>query len=275
VVLHSAEKFMSELEYALAHMDDPAFMDVSPKFSEIYQIFLQMDLNEFPAIRGQLEGPVSLGFNVVDDNDRPIIFDDTVRPFLLDFLAKRVNIQLARLKEKNPNAFMFVDEPGMQFIFSAMSGYGDQAAKRDLEYFFSKIDRPRGIHLCGNPDWDFMLNLDLDVLSLDVYTNGEIFVRYAPAIKRFLERGGVIVWGVVPTNFEPFLQETVDTLEKGLEGMWSFLEEKGISKDLIIRQGLISPATCCLVNPDIEKTVEKAFGVLKELSGRMRGKYGL
>jgi len=33
--------------------------------------------------------------------------------------------------------------------------------------FFSIIDRHRGVHLCGNPDWDFLLGLDLDVLSLD------------------------------------------------------------------------------------------------------------
>jgi hypothetical protein len=35
-----------------------------------------------------------------------------------------------------------------------------------------------GIHLCGNPDWDFLLGLDLDVLSLDVYTNAQIFSSY-------------------------------------------------------------------------------------------------
>jgi hypothetical protein len=90
---------------------------------------------------------------------------------MLDFMAKRLNVQLARLKQRNSNAFMFVDEPGLQFLFSAMSGYDDLKAKGDLDQFFAQVDRPRGIHLCGNPDWDFLLNLDLDVLSLDVYTN--------------------------------------------------------------------------------------------------------
>ena len=70
---------------------------------------------------------------------------------------------------------MYVDEPGMQFVFSGMSGYGETAARNDLEIFFENIERPRGIHLCGNPDWAFLLGLDLDILSLDIYTNGEIF----------------------------------------------------------------------------------------------------
>jgi hypothetical protein len=62
------------------------------------------------------------------------------------------------------------------------------------------VDRPRGVHLCGNPDWDFLLNLDLDVVSLDVYTNAEIFASYAASIRKFIDRGGVIVWGIVPTG---------------------------------------------------------------------------
>jgi len=38
---------------------------------------------------------------------------------------------------------------------------------------------------------------------------------------------------------------------------------------------LLSPATCCLVNPDGEKTVEKAFKVIRHLSESLRGKYNL
>jgi hypothetical protein len=44
-----------------------------------------------------LEGPVSFSFNILDQNDRPVFFDDTVRPFMPDFMAGRVNVQVARL----------------------------------------------------------------------------------------------------------------------------------------------------------------------------------
>ena len=219
----SMEKFISEFEETMAHFDEPEYFDISDTYSAVYNRFLELDLSDRPAIRGQLEGPISFGFNVVDENDRPILFDDTVRPFLLEFMAKRVNIQLTRLKKRNPNAFMFVDEPGLQFLFSAMSGYGDVAARTDMETFFSMIERPRGVHLCGNPDWDFLLGQDLDILSLDVYSNGEVFASYAPSIRKFLDRGGVLVWGIVPTNFEPFEEENMVSLENRLEEIWSVL----------------------------------------------------
>ena len=228
-----------------------------------------------PAIRGQLEGPISFGFNILDQDERPILFDDTVRPFMFEFMAKRLNVQLDRLKEINKNAFMFVDEPGLQFLFSAMTGYENIRAKGDLDQFFSQVNRPRGIHLCGNPDWDFLLNLDLDVLSLDIYTNAEIFASYAPAIQRFIDKGGIIVWGIVPTGFEAFDQEKMSTLIKRLESVWKVLWGKGIDRQQLIECSMLSPATCCLINPDKEKTVERAFTSLKMMAVKMREKYCL
>ena len=271
----SMGKFTLELEETLARFEDPGTFDVSPDFSEVYPRFLDLDLSDRPAIRGQLEGPVSFGFNVKDQDDRPILFDETVRPFMLEFMAKRVNVQLARLKERNVNAFMYVDEPGLQFVFSGMSGYGEAAARRDLNAFFDMIDRPRGIHLCGNPDWSFLLDLDLDILSLDVFSNGELFASYAQGISRFLERGGVLAWGIVPTNVEPFEKESLDSLVDMIRGLWETLGKRGVDRERLLAQSLISPATCCLVNPDGTGTVEKAFAVVRALSARLKKVYGL
>jgi len=271
----SIEKFIIELEDTLAHFEDPQYFDISDTYSVVYHRFLQMDLSDRVAIRGQLEGPISFGLNVLDQDRRPILFNDTVRSFLLDFMAKRMNTQLNRLKVLNPNAFMFVDEPGLQYIFSAMSGYNSITARQDMERFFAGVERPRGVHLCGNPDWDFLLGLDLDVLSLDVYSNGEIFVAYAKSIQRFLERGGHIIWGIVPTNFEPFENENLKSLEERLLVCWRALERNGIDRHLLLCQSMLSPATCCLVNPDGVKTVEKAFERIKALSEALRGRFAV
>jgi hypothetical protein len=271
----SMDKFAVELEDTFSHLEEPAYFDISDQYSDVYHRFLALDLSERPAIRGQLEGPISFGLNVLDQDKRPIIFDDTVRPFMYEFMARRINVQLERLKKLNENAFMFIDEPGLQFLFSALSGYDSAAARTDMEEFLSMIERPRGIHLCGNPDWDFLLNQDMDILSLDVYLNGDIFTHYAGSIKRFLDNGGVIVWGLVPTNFEPFEAENEASLTDRLEQIWLILDSKGIDKDYLLSRSLISPATCCLVNPDGEKTVEEAFRVVQDLSGRLREKYDL
>jgi hypothetical protein len=271
----SMEKFIIEFEETMAHFDEPEYFDISKGYSVVYHRFLEMDLSDRSAIRGQLEGPISFGLNVLDQDKKPILFNDTIRPFMFEFMSRRINVQLERLKQMNPHAFMFVDEPGLQFLFSALSGYDSTKAKNEMEEFFAMIQRPRGIHLCGNPDWDFLLDLDLDILSLDIYQNGEVFSAYSESIKRFLDRGGVIAWGIVPTNFEPFEDENINTLVEKLTNLWDLLTHKGIDRQFLFSRSLISPATCCLVNPDGEKTVEKAFRVVKELSHRLQDRFGL
>ncbi|MCD4718269.1 MAG: hypothetical protein K8S13_00200 [Desulfobacula sp.] len=271
----SLDKFIEEFEETMTHFEEPEYFDVSKTYSVVYHRFLDLDLSDRPAIRGQLEGPVSFGFNILDQDDRPILFDDTIRPFMFEFMAKRINAQLNRLKNKNANAFMFIDEPGLQFIFSAMSGYGEQKAKVDMDEFFSMIDSPRGIHLCGNPDWDFLLGLDMDILSLDVYSNAQIFASCASSIKKFLNKGGILVWGIIPTGFETFEKENLDFLAFKLNNIWKALGKKGIDIDQIVRNSMLSPATCCLVNKDKEKTVQKAFQMTRNISQILREQYKL
>ena len=60
-----------------------------------------------------------------------------------------------------------------------------------------------------------------------------------------------------------------------MEGVWQILGKKGIDIEHMLTKSMLSPATCCLVNPDKEKTVEKAFARIKLLSEALIEKYGL
>jgi len=48
-----------------------------------------------------------------------------------------------------------------------------------------------------------------------------------------------------------------------------------VDQKKLLGQSLLAPATCNLLNPDKEKTVEKAFEVLRDLSKAIREKYRL
>jgi len=60
-----------------------------------------------------------------------------------------------------------------------------------------------------------------------------------------------------------------------LETFWEALSRKGVDQKKLLGQSLLAPATCNLLNPDKEKTVEKAFEVLRDLSKAIREKYRL
>ena len=50
-------------------------------------------------------------------------------------------------------------------------------------------------------------------------------------------------------------------------------KEAGIDGEQMIERSMLSPATCCLVNPDRERTVELAFSCVKQISDQLREKY--
>jgi len=272
IFLHT-ERFVTELEKALTNIEKDDFLRMSPRFSATYQDFLSRDLGKYISIRGQLEGPVSFGLNILDENKKPIIFNEEVRYLLFEFLARKANVQLKELKGKNANAFIFIDEPGLQSIFSSFSGYTDLMARADYDHFFTLIDHPRGIHLCGNPDWEFLLDLDIDILSFNAYNLGEVFVKYKGAIKRFLDRGGMLGWGLVPANYEELTKESKDRLATHLTSLFRELTEAGFDLNQLLSQSILMPATCALTNPDEAITVERTYLWLKELSSELRRHY--
>jgi hypothetical protein len=51
--------------------------------------------------------------------------------------------------------------------------------------------------------------------------------------------------------------------------------KKGTNIEHLLASGQHSPATCCLVNPYKEKTVEKAFALINHLSQVLKEKYAL
>jgi hypothetical protein len=265
-------RFMEEIEDYFEKGVDERFFALSGKFAQVYRRFLSLDTSDCRSIRGQIISPVSMTLKITDENGKPIVYNEDIRAMAFEFIQKKLNVQYGELKTKNPNAFVWIDDPGLEFIFNAMCGYDNTKAKKELTDFFDGVEGPRGLHLCGRPDWDFLLSLNIEILSLNAYAFGDTFVTYE-RVKDFLEAGNIIAWGIVPTYYEEFSQEDVQTIAKRLEGMWEVLERRGVDRGTIVKNSLLAPATCNLLNPDKTETVEKSFALLKELSYLLKGKY--
>jgi len=176
----------------------------------------------------------------------------------------------------HPNPFVWIDEPGLEILFGSFTGYASDLAKKDFKAFLDMLEGPRGVHLCGNPDWSFLLSgLDLDILSVDIYGNGHIFTRYVDEIHSFLKRGAIVSWGIVPTLTEELGAEDAESLAARLEEYWKYLDSRGVPLEMILDRAWIAPARCCLVNADGTATVERAFDTVKRVAGILREKYGL
>src|SRR4030042_2351275 len=151
-IFFDLSRFYEELPSYFEKAEDPQTFRLTKESSLVYHRFLEKNLSHYSAIRGQVISPISLGLKVVDQDRKPIIYHDEVREVLFDFIQKKVNRQYRDLKAKTPNAFVWVDDPGLELIFSAFSGYNEVQAKEDLDQFLEGLEGPKGAHLCGKPD---------------------------------------------------------------------------------------------------------------------------
>ncbi len=137
-------RFLDEIPMYLERENDPSIFVLTEKFSQVYQRFLSLDLASYMAVRGQVISPISLTLKIVDENEKPIVYNDEVRAFAYAFIRKKLNAQYAQLRAKNANAFVWIDDPGLEFVFNAMCGYDNVKAKEELTDFFDGVDGPRG-----------------------------------------------------------------------------------------------------------------------------------
>ena len=287
-------RFELELDDYFARMDDPETFTLTPEYSAVFHKFLSKELGGYKAIRGQNIGPVSFGFKVLDENLKPIIYNDGARTVLFDFMQKKANVQYRALKEKNPNAFVWLDEPGLGYVFSGLSGYNDQQAKEDYHNFVAGLEGPKGLHLCADVNLPYLLDLGVEILSFDAYQIGFMPKQYAASVAHFIESGGIISWGIVPTESTVLAMQTPEKLAAILCDYWEIVSQStGLSVNQIARQALVAPARCMLsdisqigtTNQKVseaeatfgseEMTVEKAFDFVSKLSHILRDRYGV
>lgn len=248
-LLFDSSKFEKELtEYSLK-MADPKAFTLSERYSGIYHRFLNENLSKFIAIRGQLIGPVSFGFRVIDENNRSIIYNDNIKTILFDFIKRKINAQYRELREKNKNAFVWLDEPGLSWVFSGLSGYSDIQAKNDYQSFLSGLESIRALHLCANVNLPYLLEMGTELLSFDAYQMNLMPKGYAASVATFINSGGIICWGIVPTDSDNLSTQTPQSLADLLIEYWKVISENtGLSLKMIAEQALIAPARCCLKN---------------------------
>ncbi len=286
-------RFEQELDEYFVKMDVPEAFALTAEYSAVFHRFLSRELRGYKAIRGQVIGPVSFGFKVLDENLKPVIYNDAGRTILYDFIQKKANIQYRELKERNPNAFVWLDEPGLGYVFSGLSGYNEQLAKEDYHNFVEGLEGPKGLHLCAEVNLPYLLDLGVEILSFDAHQIGFMPREYAGNVAEFIKNGGVISWGIVPTESTVLATQTPETLVATLSDYWEVISEStDLSLNQIAMQALVAPARCCLSDtgqgntigqtagecpiPSTEEgLVEKAFAFLPEISHILRDKYGV
>jgi methionine synthase II (cobalamin-independent) len=252
-------------------VDDLEYAVVSRNYAAGLYRFLEQDLGEAPAVKGQVTGPVSWGLTVADQNRKPLLYDD----ILADAVAKHLRLKAAwmeqRLQRQSSQTIIVVDEPYMSSFGSAFVSVSHDQVITLMEEVFAGIEGLKGVHCCGNTDWSLLLSTSVDILNLDAYGYAEALALYPDEIDAFLKQGGIIGWGIVPAS-DQVLDETVDSLVERFRAALGLLTAKGLHQDDLMASALITPSCGC--GSLAVETAERVLELTGQVANALQERYG-
>ena len=179
--------------------------------------FIEMmsrNLNLVSVLKCQVTGPVTFGMQVVDAQKRPIYYDGQLADVLSKMIALKARWceQEMRKRTKVTETLVVLNEPYLASLGSSVVPVDKETVRAGFEDIAALVEGGLGVHCCSNTDWEFLLGLNPSVISIDAYATAKEFLLYADSVTAYMERGGVVAWGIVPAEYKLFAQETTDSL---------------------------------------------------------------
>jgi hypothetical protein len=228
-----------------------------------------------PFLKVQTTGPLSFALTIVDENKRAIYYNDEFKDVIIKALAMKCRWQIQKFAPFAERIICFIDEPILSAFGSStyVSVQRDDviAALREVVDAIHSDGALAGVHCCGNTEWSILVDAGVDIVNFDAFEFGRTIAMYPDAVKTLFARGGTLAWGIVPTS-KAIREQTAETLEARFELMMDNLAAQGIDKKQIVDQAIITPS--CGTGSLEKDDAEKVFTLTRELSARMKAKYG-
>jgi len=229
------------------------------------------------AVKGQITGPFTMLTGITDEAKRLGYYEPLFREVVVKGLALKAAWQVRFLKDAyDLPVLLFIDEPAMAGLgSSSFISISVDDISRDLAEVTEGIHSAgglAGVHVCANTDWHILLSSEIDIISFDAYSFFDKFITCKDEILAFLDRGGIIAWGIVPTSEpENIRRESPDSLVSLWEKQADLLvtDKKGLSS--ILSRTIITPSCGTgSLTPDLAK---KVLLLCREVSAGLRKKY--
>lgn len=222
----------------------------------------------------QTAGPVLLADAIKQLDGNPSFYNETLRDMLTKAASVKSRWLEKKIKEELPGVEVVAGLPETTLVsFTSAGGTGTREEIIDaINGGFEGLNCLTWIHCCANIDWTLLTDSNVDVINFDAYQYSDKIALYHEEFKAFLERGGMLAWGIVPVTNELIAKENVQTLVERLEQGISLLVSKGVDEELLASSSWLLPSCdTIMMTPEL---ADLAFNMTKEISHIMRSKYG-
>jgi len=255
-----------ELERFYETCRNDARIAISDDYARGLHVFLQMIRGKrFEALKGQITGPMTFTLGLKDREGRLLYFDEELREISLLLLQAKARWQIDQLRPHTDTIFLFIDEPILSALGSSTYlGVSREETLRLLKETATAISDAGaipGIHCCANADWVLAKESGAKVISFDAFHYFENLAIYHSELREFLEDGGYLAWGIVPTT-DDIGKETLESLIHKFRVRFDKLKEH-IPADILESRTILTPS-CGTGSRSVEETL-KIFQLLIRL----------
>lgn len=220
-------------------------------------------------------GLYSWGLSIKDNKGKPALYNPTLRDVMIKTLSAKARWRERKIQELFPGVETMVTVgDGALSVYLSAGGTGAwEEVKQDYNAMMKPIQGISVIHCCSNFDWSLLMSTDADVINFDAYQYGETLALYADALEAFLERGGMIAWGIVPTAGAggDVEKESPESLVDQLERLLNMMAEMGIDRQQLLAASWITPT--CTTNTLTPEHSDRVYAYSQEVSQIMRERY--
>ena len=196
------------------------------------------------AVKGQCAGPVTLGLSILEEQGLPLLRSKESMGVLVQYLLLHAKWQIQQLRSLHSQVVFFLDEPSLGAGFNP-SGFGLEWV--DIQGWLRQILEPlqevgvlTGIHCCGRGPWNWALETSQEFFHFDAFNHIPLLMEQAPQVGSFLEKGGMLVWGMIPTALTSGDFPDTAVLLKRWDDAFEAFAKRGVPKKNLIEQSYFS-----------------------------------
>ncbi len=255
-----------ELDRFYEGWSDGCRIAISEDYAKGLHTFLHLVKNrKFEFLKGHVTGPLTFSLGLKDAGGKPIYFDEEFREISLMLLKAKTRWQIDALKPNARKIIVFIDEPILSALgSSAYLGVSQEESLRMIKEMTGTIQSEgglAGIHCCGNADWPMVIKSGADIVNFDAYDYLDTISLYYEEFRGFLEKGGLLAWGIVPTS-EAIADEGPESIIRRFHTGVEMLS-RHIPEGLLLSQILLTPS-CGTGSRTVDESL-KVFQILMRL----------
>jgi hypothetical protein len=259
------EAFSASIEGALASGHLEAFEPSAQACRSFHPFLFEVETRRLPFAKVQLAGPATVRWVARTTAGQPAA-DVTELDQQLFRLSLAKSLALVKaVRRAGATPIIYLDEPGLYAL--ERGNVRHLVVLKELQMLVVALQREGalvGLHCCGNTDWAQVLDLGLDLVSIDARLSLDALLEERDAWLRFLASGATLSLGIVPTDLASTwdLGELCDSVEASLRAT----TPPGLAFEGLLARMLLTPACGLAMRSVLD--AERLTGLVRDAQHR-------